>query len=66
METDDRFQRGAIARQFEHHRSAEAEPDRRQPPGIDLGQRGERTSLNERSIREVPLQGDERAATKRK
>ena len=42
METDHRLQLGAFARELEHHRSAEAEPDRRQPAGIDLRQRGER------------------------
>ena len=42
METDHRLQVGALARQLQHHRPAETEPDRRQPAGIDLRQRGER------------------------
>ena len=42
METDHRLQVGALSRQFQHHRPAKTEPDRRQPAGIDLRQRGER------------------------
>jgi hypothetical protein len=43
VETDHRLQVGALARQLQHHRPAKTEPDRRQPAGIDLRQRGERT-----------------------
>lgn len=42
MDTHDALEIGAMARQFEHDRAAEAEADGAHPVGIDLGQRGER------------------------
>ena len=43
----DGFQLGARARQFEHHRAAEAEADRSKPAAINLRQTGERRKRGE-------------------
>ena len=42
MKTDDGLEIGALARELQHHRAAEAEADRRQSARIDLRQRRER------------------------
>ena len=38
METDHSPEIGTLARELQHHRAAEAKPDRRDPAGIDLHQ----------------------------